>query len=278
MTTYSFDMTPFLAESIALTPQTWDKVNELYATEPLRFYELAKESEWYDNYLLCGGTLEAEIIAKRALGLICAAFLDTEDGALNKKVFAIFKSGWRKIYNDVKACKKFCFDTKLNASIDRSSGNMLMNVKIIALFFAMNESIEVDNASFTNLLVAAMTLAKIKAVQVDVSDEEKSEFKKVVGDIANLKILDDNKIRAKSKVFYAVDAAIAASDLTTSNIMPTLADNEVTTTIAVSQIVKDKQISYSDYAFTLAHLVGLAAAYKNVKREYFKNNNETLLS
>jgi len=86
----SVDLTPFLAEALATNKVLHSEIDRLYQKDKTRYYELAKDSPWYNHSFLTSSSLKTEVYARRTLGLL--------EGLAAPQLVSLLKKGWPWVY------------------------------------------------------------------------------------------------------------------------------------------------------------------------------------
>ena len=84
---------PYLVEALATNRALHREIDRLYKKDKLRYYELAKNSPWYNHPFITTASLKTEIYARRSLGLL--------EGLEAGEVISLLRKGWPRVYNVV---------------------------------------------------------------------------------------------------------------------------------------------------------------------------------
>ncbi|MBS3938698.1 MAG: hypothetical protein KGZ50_09035 [Peptococcaceae bacterium] len=84
---------PYLVEALATNRTFHREIDRLYKKDKTRYYELAKNSPWYNHPFITTASLKTEIYARRSLGLL--------EGLEAGAVISLLRKGWPRVYNVV---------------------------------------------------------------------------------------------------------------------------------------------------------------------------------
>jgi gas vesicle protein len=287
------ELTPFLSEAFASNPKLYNTIDKIYLQNCLAYYRLAKESPWYNHSILTCQSIGKEIVMKKVLGILLEG--DTD------KILQITKKGWKFIYNQVKSQQVvkpseilYQMVPKTKTGQDRITNDELNSYAMVIIMLAVLLEKDLDEEDNVYLLFIKSCYERIQW-----ADEGEYRFS-----LKSLTKENKRKVRELKSEIYT-DAAINRYWITHaesnneelkrfSNGLAYLFDTEgLTSSIIEDQVMSEKDIeeilaayyvssidrSQTEGAKFLAagHIIkALLRAYRQLKEQHFKTNNETL--
>lgn len=293
---FKVDMLPFIVEAIISNEKIKNDIDDLYEKNKYRAYELAKNNKYYDHPILCDGSIEREIYAKRTLGLLLLT--DENDDAYNDMVH-IIKKGWKNLYNYVKSStsnvinlevlnKKFY---KPNYTDDETNAYFvitlllcqLCNIKIIPenflnkigemLYIRLSHYDKKDTRfNYNNIINNKLILSKATSIR--------NRFFETYGVINKIEdiwsIKDENLRNFSDKISMIFDS----EDMMFSSMIGNVKINkkDILELAALYFLLYENQNKEESAKFIVfgLYLKYVIKSYKQVKNFYFANNKETL--
>lgn len=145
------NLLPFICEAFSVNRRVYKLIDDLYKKDTIKFYNSAKQSEWYIHPISKEGSLEQEEYFKKALGI----FLNAE--GYENDIDNILKKGWHYAYNYVKSNDFIITEKFLNSLIKKFNGldNITddeMNSNILALIFLGDEKVDKESEAFVHYM------------------------------------------------------------------------------------------------------------------------------
>lgn len=289
----TINLLPFLCEAFSTNRRIYKLIDEVYKLDKIKFYNSAKENEWYIHPISQEGSLEQEEYFKKTLGII----LNSE--GYEKYIDNIIKKGWHYAYNysknnDVIIVEKFLKGLiKKHGGLDNITDDE-MNSNIIALIILSKEKIDESSEAFMNYIQSLdLRLKHYKSdceLRVNYNNISTEDLKK----IRELK----NELFLKFGNFKIMNSHINNKELQKyTSMVDCLFDYENTSLISICDNIKftdkdieeilylwimggyDKTKNLEDAAKFLVDMTRIknfCKAYRNAKEYHFKHNQETM--
>ncbi|SNX54163.1 hypothetical protein [Thermoanaerobacterium sp. RBIITD] len=286
---------PFLTEALSTKRTIRKDIDMLYESDKYRFYKKAKESEWYNNFIVKEGDIYREVYAKKALGIILCAVNDID---LFQKFLRIIKKGWPRAFSYVEKhdnidIEQYIFN--LRSEIDNMHID-IFNSELTVLYFltinfnkkfVINEGLSVLEKNllqrekhYLGLEPTSYSFDKLPdEIKNHAVDLRKQIYFKI-GEISTYKQLFDSKadivrreIDFVSFLFdsekLSMDALFFENDISKKDII------EIFTLYYA--IFKDMNVESATKHFVSGTIIKcLLKAYKQVKTYFFEHNQETM--
>lgn len=103
MSTVEIDLRLFIVEALASNPKIEKLLNNYYKLYKFEAYEIAKNSPLYNHPMITDGSIKKEVLSKRALGLI---LLSQQNEEVSSIIDKLFKKGWPKLSKYISTLQK----------------------------------------------------------------------------------------------------------------------------------------------------------------------------
>lgn len=145
------NLLPFVCEAFSVNTKIYSLIDKLYKKDTIKFYNAAKQSEWYIHPIAMEGSLEQEEYFKKMLGIL----LNAE--GYEDEIDNILKKGWHYAYNYIKNNDVIVIEKFLSALIKKYNGfeNITddeMNSNILAIIFLSDEKIDKGSKAFIDYM------------------------------------------------------------------------------------------------------------------------------
>ncbi len=286
---------PFLIEALSIKKSIRKDIDMLYESDKYEFYKKAKESEWYNNFIVKEGDIYREVYAKKALGIILCAINDIN---LFQKFLRIVKKGWPRAFSYVEKQDNIDVE-KYIASIGTSINDMhidIFNSELAVLYFlainfnkkfVINEGLKVLEENFLQrgkhylgLEPTSYSFTKLdNNIKKHAADLRKQVYVKI-GEISTYKKLFDNNVDiVRNEIDFisflfdseklSMDALFFENDINKKDVIEILALHY--------GIFKDMDVESAIKHFVSGTIIKcLLRAYKQVKTYFFEHNQETM--
>lgn len=144
----TIDLKIFIVEALATNKKIEKSLTTYYKINKFKAYELAKKSKLYNHPMIIDGSIYREVQSKRALGLVLLSEVDEE---VSKLIEKLYKKGWPILYKYINRLAKNndVFDMNyIFENIMKPKGHQMTDDEANALVafgycFAINSGIEI---------------------------------------------------------------------------------------------------------------------------------------
>lgn len=288
----AIDLTPFVCEAFASNRRVHRMIEKVYEKSRVLYYQQAKANKWYNHEILTSQSIEQEVVAKRALGILIEG--DRE------KVLPIVRNGWRTLYNWAKEQPAIKVSGALNlimpkdpAALDKLTNDEINAYGIIAMILGLLLEKEIDQEdegcqvllnSLNTRLQWAEGLGRFSYATL--TKEEKAKSKRLKNEV--YRFANTNRFFVSYPDTVHEDTANMLTGLCflfdTEGLSTGIVESEVLLERDINEIVASYVCSHAETSvpdasrFLVAgHIVkALLRAYKNLKKQHFKTSRETL--
>lgn len=294
-----FDIFLFLAYSLANNSLLSKDIDKIYEKHKFKAYEVAKRSPYYNSPLFTDGSINKQVLSRKALGIIGLKV----EGDLDVDItIDLFKKGWPSIYNYIK--KTDIIDVKhIVSKLMKSDGSddyyVGCTIAILYISAAFDKEID-DNDS---LDYTGNVLGMLNEITDNYKDKNRYSFKVIKRDKQSFDKALAIKDRFKDMLIFDVFDTSALNPLNFSdkeiarycNSLSLIFDSEfmMFSSMTGNMKIEDKDIIELAYLYFLDNgnmnridsakfiISGLfikyvTKAYMSLKDYFFKNNKETL--
>lgn len=288
----------FIIEALGKNKQLYNAIDQIYKFNKYKFYEAAKNHEFYNGLMITEGSIIQEEYLKKLLGIIVVA---KEDEFVMKQIYELAKKAYNWTYLYVKNNRIIYFQhyhkalAKKMRKLDDSLNQMFWNMCIM-LFLASkngNKIIEdeissefaqflLDRASFYmgyNRSFRSYAEERISLENQKINNLKKFIFEKY-GKINNFSDMTKCKFEDKDmdECLLLSDFEGLASDSIFKDIDFTDKDIDLILFLYTKSPTRDLNDAKTatEYLITHMYFLYLLKAYKQVKKMYFENNKETM--
>ncbi|MTI67126.1 MAG: hypothetical protein FH753_11095 [Firmicutes bacterium] len=284
-----------ISQAFAYKKNVRKEIDKLYEKFKVRAYKKATKSIAYTSDVMTYGSLEDEIYRKKALGLI---LLGEEDEVIKKKLLAIIKRNFGKLYSVIISKKEEAFIeymTSIIINTGEDDPNYRKATEYLIVYLII-KCFEYDNINglykdfLNNILETVKSMNKHSLINMNTETAIK-ENKKIINSILNrisenrgyyscyedIFNTDDEDIkRYETMITMLFDfEKLSISNLLSSVKLKEKDINEIL--LPYAMVYKDKNLERTTNLLINGIIIkSLLKAYKSVKGMYFKNNKETL--
>lgn len=286
----------FISVGIANNSKVYELIDKIYSEDKYKYYSLAKNSKLYNHELIMQNTLIIEEYAKKVLGILY-------DENARKNLSCVIKKGWNKIYIWARSADMLNLNEGILLYVKKRNNFLFFSETISYLGAIILEAINQGKVIDINDIYSQYYfnwLSQILDVYLDEQKNKitlekslKAEAKRIrnklkryfdFNELSNPKYLEENDItnpikQQISTIFISegLNPCFASNSLNEDDILYIIANYisfygknyEIENGKDVEDIIK--HILYS------SSMIKLLREYKNVKKQYFTKNNETML-
>lgn len=283
------NLLPFIIEAFGSNKKIRKSIDRCYEECKMRYYALAKESEFYNHPIITDGDILKEIYGKRALGIVLDAASNSESA---NEMLDIIEIGWPQTLGYVTATDTINFAYYIREFL-KDRFNMtddIFNAELTILFWLTVIFQKIFDTSkenkelvsyYENTLIDRLTFYK---KQKKVSEEPMFR-KRVEEEYGAIRCYDDiflDKNSYEKRMFLdALSFIFDSEGMSISSIVsginfPMREINEIYG--AYYAVYKNQNREKALY-FIMNGIIlrGLIKSYKALKDYYFRNNKETVL-
>jgi len=302
------NLIPLICEAFGYNKTIHKDIDNLYQLRKYEFYKLSKENELYNHQIITEGSLEQEEYCKKALGILLYTQVHDEDTEIIQGMLNIIKKGWPYVYTYVSNLQEISLleftrrYIRKNNGIQNLSDNNINTTLAIILLLVLNMNKQITQDEYFNTVIQSLyqrlehynhgSPTRISLDKADVQDIERIEKLKQaiydkIGPVKDYQSLQDhlsmttnrnNNINLYDKITMIFDYERISSDIIGS---VSFAETDVNELLYLylcfnkdfEKIELDDAIIFFIYGF---HIKSLTKAYKQVKKQYFKNNKEIM--
>jgi len=269
------------------TPLLKNKFNKLYSSDKLKYYNAAMSSNCINHIIITQGSLEQEIEARKALGVLLIA---EQDYNLRNDVINLLRKSYPIVFNAVKKHDKrnlakgyLKMDEVTRLTDGRLSGALYFYFGI----YRCNESID---QGFLKSILDDMIFFEFRAPMTRVIDKEldlhkselheiKSLLKREYGNINSYKDILNNKIKEVSQFGEITENLFIINKLDINSLFYNLnffnIDEIILSYIKANSPKLDLQVLLQTIINGI-FIKSLITEYKKSRTLYFNNNEETM--
>lgn len=293
------DITPFMAVAFANNGLLTNEINRLYEKDKFKAYEAATKSNIYSSPILTDGSINKQILARKALGLIELDRLGFYEASV---VLSLLKKGWKAIYTYIE--KVDIIDPAyVSANLVNSNNTDDYYIGISVAVLSLSTALGKDMLTKDGADYKIEVLSHLKEILSNYGREGRFSYNAIKKDKDNFKKAVDIKNR-----FYEM----LSEDLsTTSDLIPVIIKNNYVvnychsllmmfdaefmmfSSITDNMKIIDRDIIELSFLYYIdnknmdreesakfiisgLYIRYLVKAYKDLKDYYFKNNKETM--
>lgn len=291
----TFSLLPFICEAFSINQKIYKDIDLIYNKNKIKYYQSAKENEFYNHQMAREGSLKQEEYFKKVLGII----LNQDD--IGDKLYDLIYKGWRYTVTYVENHSKINLLSYMQSLAKKKKGlenitdNELNSNLIILLQMAENAEKEIEtsdqsyidfvnglylrrehynNPEFRLSLNKAMDKDKIKVKEL------KNEIYMKYGKFYNLNEMftkDENIKEYIENIFLNYDfEELSLISISNEIKIPDKMIDE----ILLTYINSNKEINSLDgvkYLINMIQIRVFSKVYKETKKYYFENNSDTML-
>lgn len=147
MSTVKLDMRLFIVEALANNTKLEKLINDYYKLYKFEAYDLAKNSPLYNHPMIIDGSIKKEVLSKRALGLVLLSQTNEDVSSLIEK---LFKKGWPKLHKYISKLQKnnelfdfgYVFKKIYLPKKDIATNDYAFSLAVFSYFSALNAGLE----------------------------------------------------------------------------------------------------------------------------------------
>jgi len=265
-------------------------IDKTYDKGKLRYYTLAKNSEFYNHPIIADGDIFKEVYGKKALGILLDS-QKSEDTA--DELIRIIKKGWPQILNYIENNENINFidyvkeylQNRPNMTDDIFNSELTMLYWLTLLIYNKKPDNTADNMELLRQLEKTL-LERQKFYNQSGNVPRAPEFRqRVEEEYGKLRCYDDIFFRKHgTKTKNLLESLSIIFDSEKMSISSLIGDKKYSTReideiYGAYQAIFKNQNREKGHDFIIVGIVlrGLIKAYKELKDYYFKNNKETVL-
>jgi hypothetical protein len=288
----------FACEAFAYNYKIHPLIDIVYQKRKFEFYKLAQQSEFYNHTLLTQGSLIQEEYAKKTLGILLYNN-NNEDEEITLDISNLFESGWNYIYtflgnnNNVDLYQFMQKYLKKNKGIKNLTDDDINTNLIILYILAINSGKKIIQNKFLNDFLEVLHTRtehykpenRINVNNIPVEDKGnikmlKEKIYNKIGKVTDYRTLLDHICNKPLNEIISIQFDY---ENITSSIFYNIQFNEnVIDEIIYLYLIFHKDINNINTDDLVKHYISgiyiryLIKSYKDVKRQYFNNNKETM--
>lgn len=288
----TIDLTPFICEAFSSNPEVYKTIEQIYLQDRINYYRLAKNSHWYTHEIITSQSIEKEIVMKQSLGILLECDPD--------KLLQIIRKGWKPICNFVKNQTVVNVAEALAHALPENTSNLnrltydqfdsFISITAIAARVLKRDLDEHDEIFQSHINSCHERLLWMEGKDRFSLKSLSKEDKRNIRDLKNKVYADGGINRYWNTYFESFNEEM----LRLHNSLSLLLDTEyLSCSIIEDQFLSEKDVeeilaayymcfherSLNEAAKFLAagHMIkALLRAYRQLKKQHFKTNNETL--
>lgn len=275
------NLTPFYAAALAHAPNIKEDIDNLYSKKAEEYYMAAKDSEFYGCRMCKEGSLLAEELFKKCLGLLCYANENDDEETLDG-IRNLFKKAYRKTY-------RFLLDKGIGTVSDKEyfceMAPYLSHLEHDAFFGNLSAFLFISEGPCEGMVKIGHMIAELYRYYFDGRDGLRKSMKEREKELNTLcKAVPPDALHALSCLKKDDETGLhviymSESLCSTSLFNGMQMDRRDMKEIAFSYLHEKecgRECDFRTYFRFALHLKAMCRAYNKVKEMYFENNKETM--